>query len=138
MVSIDRKYLVTGSLLAVGIVHLLPASGVLGVESVAALYGVAIVDSNLSLLMRHRAVLFGLVGLFCVYAAFRPSLQLIALIGAGVSVAAFLVLGLAADDLNPQLLRVLLVDAVAAVLLIAGLAAYFAGPPGFAFPRKQT
>ena len=69
------RYLVSGSLVLAGVIHLLPLSGLLGAERLAALYGLDFSEPNLSILMRHRAVLFGLLGAFLVFAAFRPSLQ---------------------------------------------------------------
>lgn len=60
---------VTGLLMLVGIIHLLPSFGVLWVEHLAALYGVSLGDANHEILMRHRAVLFGLLGIFSMYAA---------------------------------------------------------------------
>lgn len=73
---------VTGLLVLVGIIHLLPVSGVLGVERLATLYGVSLGEPNIEILMRHRAILFGLLGLFLLYAAFQPSLQMLAIIAA--------------------------------------------------------
>ena len=79
-------------LMIAGIIHLLPVPGVLGPEQLTALYGVPVNGTDLEILMRHRAVLFGLLGAFLVYAAFRPSLQWLAM-GAGmVSAASFLLI----------------------------------------------
>ncbi len=55
---------ITGLLVLVGIIHLLPVFGVLGVERLAALYGISLGEPNIEILMRHRAILFGLLGLF--------------------------------------------------------------------------
>ena len=56
-------------------VNLVPVSGVLSADNLAMLYGVAFEDPNLIILMRHRAVLFGIVGALLVASAFRPSLR---------------------------------------------------------------
>ena len=69
------KYFVSALLIIVGIIHLLPLSGVLGADRLGRLYGMPFADANLLILMRHRAVLFGLLGLFLVLAAFRPTMQ---------------------------------------------------------------
>ncbi len=69
------RHFVSAMLIVVGIIHLLPASGVLGAERLTSLYGVSLGEPGLVLLMRHRAILFALLGLFLVLAAFKPSLQ---------------------------------------------------------------
>ena len=56
------RYLVPAMLILVGLIHLLPLSGVLGSERLASLYGLSFSEPNLAILMRHRAVLFGLLG----------------------------------------------------------------------------
>jgi hypothetical protein len=56
--------LVSAMFLVVAIIHLLPVSGVFGAKRLAALYGISFNDPNQAILMRHRAVLFGLLGAF--------------------------------------------------------------------------
>lgn len=109
-------------LLIAGIIHLLPISGVLGADRLAALYGLDFREPNLLLLMRSRAVLFGLLGALLVYAAFRPALQPLAIIGGLLSVVAFLLLAALGPGYNDALRRVVLADWLALVcLLLAGL-----------------
>lgn len=113
---------VSALLIIAGIIHLLPLSGVLGAERLAQLYGLAFEEPNLLLLMRSRAVLFGLLGAFLVYAAFRPALQPLALIGGLVSVLSFLLLAWSSPTYNKALRRVVIADWLALVcLLIATL-----------------
>ncbi len=72
---------VIGTLIAVvGIIHLMPVTGVIGNEQLATLYGILIDEPNLEILMRHRAVLFGLLGVFLLYAAFQPALRTLAIV----------------------------------------------------------
>ena len=63
--------IITGLLLVVAFIHLLPLVGALGSGQLASLYGVEITDQNLEILMRHRAILFaipgGVAGLRCIY-----------------------------------------------------------------------
>jgi hypothetical protein len=80
-------------LIVIGLIHLLPLPGVLGGERLAALYGLGFDEPNLALLMRHRAVLFGLMGAFLLFAAFKPSLHTLALVGAAAGVIHVLVRG---------------------------------------------
>ncbi|MEJ2752041.1 MAG: phosphopantetheine adenylyltransferase [Chloroflexota bacterium] len=124
------KYLVPASLIVVGVIHLIPLSGVLGVGRLNVLYGTSISDPDLSILMRHRAVLFGLLGIFCIYAAFKPSLQFLALVAGAVSVFSFLYLALETGGYNDELRRVFLADIIAAVFLAIGFAGYFFSKSG--------
>ena len=84
------RYVVTIMLVVVAVIHLLPLSGVLGSERLSTLYGISFDEPNLAILMRHRAVLFGLLGLFLLFAAFRPAFQLLAFTAGFVSVLSFL------------------------------------------------
>ena len=118
------RYLVSAALVVVAIIHLLPLSGLLGTERLAALYGVTFDEPNLAILMRHRAVLFGLLGLFFLIAAFRPALQGIAFAGGFVSVLSFLYLAWSVGNYNPQVGRVFYADIVALICLVVGLVAY--------------
>ncbi len=110
---------ITGLLVLVGIIHLLPVSGVLGLERLVALYGVPLGDPNLEILMRHRAVLFGLLGLFLVYAAFKPSLQALAIIAGCVSVVSFIVIAWSVGGYNDSVRKVVIADLIAIVALVA-------------------
>jgi hypothetical protein len=118
------KYLVAAMLLVAGVIHLLPVSGVLGPERLASLYGLRFDEPNLAILMRHRAVLFGLLGAFLVYAAFRPAWQPVALLAGLVSVVSFLWIAKTTGGFNTAIARVYTADLVALVCLIAGTAAY--------------
>jgi uncharacterized BrkB/YihY/UPF0761 family membrane protein len=87
-------------LVVAGVIHLLPLSGVLGSERLASLYGLPFNEPNLAILMRHRAVLFGLIGSFLLYSAFQPALQSIAIVGGIISVVSFLYLAWAVGSYN--------------------------------------
>jgi len=114
------RYVVSVMLVAAGIVHLVPLSGVLGIERLADLYGLSFDEPNLAILMRHRAVLFGLIGSFLVYSAFRPALQMLALAGGIISVVSFLWLAAGTANYNAHISRVFLVDVVVLACLIVG------------------
>jgi hypothetical protein len=119
------RYLVSGGLIVAAIIHLLPLVGVLGNERLAALYGIDAADPNLSILMRHRAVLFGLLGVFLGIAAFRPGWQAAAFVAALVSVVSFLLLAWTTGGYNALIGRVVTADLVALVALLAGAIAWW-------------
>jgi hypothetical protein len=101
-----------------GIIHLLPLPGALGAGQLSRLYGVAADDPNLAILLQHRAVLFGLLGVLLVAAAFRPELRAVALVAGLVSTVSFLVVAWGVGGYNPQVARVVVADVVAVVLLL--------------------
>ncbi|MFM8780993.1 MAG: phosphopantetheine adenylyltransferase [Gemmatimonadota bacterium] len=110
-------------LVVVGVIHLLPLSGVFGGGQLSALYGLPFDEPNLVILMRHRAVLFGLLGLFLCVAAFRPAWQTIAFVAGFVSVVSFLWLARSIGGYNASLARVVVADIAALVCLVIGMAA---------------
>jgi hypothetical protein len=121
---IDR--IITALMLVVAIIHLLPVTGVVGAERIVALYGVKIVDPNLEILMRHRAVLFGILGVFFAYAAFKPSLQPFAFVAALVSISSFFAIAFSVGGFNDAIGRVVIADVVAGVALISAIVLYWA------------
>lgn len=110
---------ISGALLAVvGVIHLLPVTGVFGPERLAALYGLDASAPDLQILLRHRAVLFGLLGTFLVLAAFRPPLRGLALAAGWVSVVSFLALAWDIGGYNVQIERVVIADVIAVACLV--------------------
>lgn len=114
------RYLVPLTLIITGIIHLLPLSGALGAERLSALYGMAFNDPSLLILMRHRAVLFGLLGLFLILAAFKPAWRPLAFAAGFISVISFLWLAWSVGGYNMQIGRVVLADLIALACLIVG------------------
>lgn len=112
--------IICGLLVLVGLIHLLPLSGIFGADRLAALYGVTLEDNSLVLLMRHRAVLFGLLGAYLIGAAFRRAWRPIALVAGFISVLSFLLLAVMSEGYNDAIRSVVIADVVAlAALLIA-------------------
>jgi hypothetical protein len=109
-------------LTATAVIHLLPLVGVLGPQRLQALYGLAFDEPNLLILMQHRAVLFGLLGAFLLWAAFKPALVALALLAGLVSVLSFLGFALAAPGYNTLIARVVLADWLALALLVVAAA----------------
>lgn len=117
--------LIMGLLLVVAMIHLLPFSGFFGADRIAALYGIDLADRNLEILMRHRSALFGILGLFFVYATFRPAVQPIAFAVAFASIASFFFIAFSVGGFNDAIKRVVVADVVAAISLLAAIALYY-------------
>jgi len=118
------KYVISAMFIVAAIIHLMPLSGVLGSERLFALYGLSFDEPNLAILMRHRAVLLGMLGVFFLAAAFRPALQPLAFITGFLSVVPFLWLAWSTGGYNAQVGRVVTADVVVLVCLVIGSAAH--------------
>lgn len=122
------KYLVSATLVVAALIHLAPIAGALGPTWLEKLYGLPFDEPNLEILMRHRAFLFGLLGVFLMAAAFRPQLQAIAFAAGLASVVSFILLAWSVGGYNPHLARVVAADLVALACLGVGGAVYLYSP----------
>lgn len=111
------RWIGSACILLLAVIHLLPLSGVLGAARLQTLYGIGIESPELAILMRHRAVLFGLIGMALLASLFKPALQDAALIAAAVSVVSFLVIALTTGGYNSAIARVVAVDGLALAAL---------------------
>jgi hypothetical protein len=113
-------WVVRAVLSIVAVVKFLPFVGVLGSNRLELLYGLQIEDPNLLLLLRHRAVLFGLLGAFLLTSALGDPSKWHgpALLASWISVVSFLVLGNDANQLNASVNRVWWIDACMVPLLL--------------------
>ena len=105
-------------ILLVGLANLLPVVGVLSATRVQVLYGVALEDPNLVILMRHRAVLFGVVGGLLVASAFHAPLRLVGLIVGLTSMVSFILIAWLVGNYSAELRRVVRVDVLASLALV--------------------
>jgi hypothetical protein len=121
------KYVSITALLIAGIIHLLPVSGVLGATNLGRLYGINVSDLNTVILLQHRALLFGILGVLMLAAIPFPFLRITALLVGLVSAASFIVVALWVGNYGSEIKRVVIADVIAALLLAAGLASEIFG-----------
>ena len=120
----------TGCLIVVGLINIVPALGVVSADRLESAYAVTIAGQDLEILMRHRALLFGILGGFVLYSAFKPAYRSVAMVMAGVSMIGFALLVLSTGDYNPSIARVLYVDILGIVFLfVAVLITFMKSPP---------
>ena len=117
------QYISVVALLVSGLIHLLPVSGVMGAAALTRMYGVEGLDPNTSILLQHRALLFGVLALLMFAAIAVPSLRLTVLGVSLFSAASFVAVALWAGGYNSAIGRVIVADVVASILLAAGLIA---------------
>ncbi len=105
-------------LFIVGVINFLPVFGLFSANQMAQVYAVDLANNELQMLMRHRALLFGIIGGFVLCALFKPKYQPVAMIMAGISMVGFLVLVWMVGDTNEAILNVTRVDVVGILCLV--------------------
>lgn len=109
------------SLLLAGLINLLPLMGVLGAERLQSLYGMDFEDPSLRVLMRHRAVLFGLLGGAMIASVGIPHWRIPMAVAGLVSMLSFVALAALEGGGNAAIRRVVTADVIASVLLALAL-----------------
>lgn len=99
-------------LLIVGLINFLPVIGVMSANKLSNTYSIELVGNDIVILMRHRALLFGIVGGFILYSVFNPSYQGAAMIMAAISMLGFLYFVWAAAEYNAAILKIAIIDLV--------------------------
>ncbi|WDD99943.1 hypothetical protein [Thalassomonas actiniarum] len=105
-------------LLIVGVINFLPVIGVLSAETLSGAYSVELMGNDIIILMRHRALLFGLIGGFILYSVFKPAYQMAAMVMAAISMLGFIYFVWAAGDYNASIFKVAIIDLVGIVCLV--------------------
>ncbi|MEP5569280.1 MAG: hypothetical protein ABJN62_15675 [Halioglobus sp.] len=110
---------ITLCLVIVGLINLAPVLGVISAQRLETGYSLTLAGNDIAILMRHRALLFGILGAFILFSAFNPIYQLPAMIMGGVSMVGFAWLAVATGGYNDAVAKVLLVDIVGILVLVA-------------------
>ena len=95
---------------ALGLIHLLPAIALVRPSMIGTLYGVE-AGSTTFLLLHHRAALFLVVLVICIWAVFRPEVRPLASVGVGISMLSFLWLYVTAGQ-PPALRQIAVADLI--------------------------
>lgn len=116
---------ITVLLIIIAVIHIIPISGFAGVARLESLYGIPVAGNNMEILMRHRAILFGILGVFFAYAAFTPSVQPMAFLAAFATLASFFYLAISVGGYNAAIGKIVIGDIVAAVSLLGAVILYY-------------
>ena len=115
------KKLIVFGLLVAGLINLYPVIGVVSVDQLVSLYDVPLENNDLIILMRHRAVLFGILGTLIIYAAVRETLQPVACVAGLVSMFSFIVLAYVAGDFGDAFDKIVIADVIGSIALVGVL-----------------
>ena len=108
---------ITSLFIIVGLINFVPIIGAASGAKITQLYAVGVNTPELELLLRHRAVLLGIIGAFLIVAAFVPHLQFAAMLMAMVSMTSFIAIMTQLGSVSTELSRVASVDWFAIFLL---------------------
>ena len=106
-------------LVIVGLINAFPLVGVTSAEALEKLYGIPALEGDLLILMRHRALLFGLLGVFVTLSAFKRFLQPYAIVAGLVSMLGFVAITVVEGEYGAKLEKIVFVDVVVSVGLLA-------------------
>ncbi len=113
------------TLLIAGMINAIPALIAFLPDKITTSYGITVPDANFELLLRHRAVLFGVIGGLMIYSAVTKKQYDLATFAGLVSMISFLVLYFGIEGpINSALTKVMQIDAFAIMLLLIGLILY--------------
>lgn len=106
-------------LFVTGIINFLPSLLAVFPSKIGS-YGIDFPNNDFELLLRHRAVLFGIIGAIMVFSAIRKKYYSLATLAGMVSMVSFLVLYFIIGDINAPLKKIMSIDLVAIILLSIG------------------
>lgn len=108
-----------------GMINFIPAILAFLPNKISASYGIQMPDQNFELLLRHRAILFGIVGGIMIFSAISKKYYSVAIVIGFISMISFLILyKLINGDINPELTKVMKIDLIGILTLIIGCACY--------------
>jgi len=110
------------TLFIAGLINLLPALLAFLPDKISNSYGIDIPNSNYELLLRHRAILFGIIGGLMIFSAIVKKHYEISTIAGLISMLSFILLYFLIDKgINSELKKVMMIDIVATAILCMGL-----------------
>ena len=111
-------------LFIVGLINFTPSLLVFFPHKIASSYGIDIPNSNHELLLRHRAVLFGIIGGIMLFSAITKKYYDLSFVIGLVSMLSFIILFLLVNNINPSLTKVMKIDIIGLVFLLIGYGLY--------------
>jgi hypothetical protein len=104
------------------LINFVPVLALISVPKLEEVYSISLLSNDLIILMKHRALLFGIIGGFIVYSAFVRIHQGPAIIMAAISMVGYVVLMHFVGGYNESLNKVLVFDYVGLIFLALAVA----------------
>lgn len=116
------EFLFRSCLFITGIINILPSILAFIPNKISNSYGIEILNSNYELILRHRAVLFGIVGAIMIYSAMTKRNYLMAAIVGLISMSSFVLLYvITKGEINSELTKIMKIDIAGISILLFGL-----------------
>ena len=112
------------TLFLAGVINFIPSSLAFLPKKINASYGINVTDGNLELLLRHRAVLLGIIGGLMIFSAISKRYYDLSVIIGSISMVSFVILYHNIGTINDELKKVMLFDVAAIVILAIGCFCY--------------
>jgi hypothetical protein len=110
------------TLFVAGLINLLPSMLAFLPDKISKSYGIEIPNANYELLLRHRAILFGIIGGLMIFSSIVKKYYEIATIAGLISMTSFILLYFLIDrGISSELKKVMLIDILASLILLIGL-----------------
>ena len=106
------------------IINFLPVMLAFFPEKISKAYGIELPNTNYELLLRHRAIMLGLVGALMIFAAISKKYHSISVTIGLISMVSFIVLYFMINGINIELGKVMKMDIIAIALLSIGFLCY--------------
>lgn len=116
-----RRTIARGLLVTAGAINAAPAVAAFAPDRMTKLYGIAAPDPDLQLLLRHRAVMLGIVGAAMICGAFDVRVRAWAVSAGTTSMVGYVALNTLIGDTNTKLARVERVDYAALAMVAAAV-----------------
>jgi hypothetical protein len=113
------------TLFVAGLINLLPSMLAFLPDKISKSYGIEIPNANYELLLRHRAILFGIIGGLMIFSSIVKKYYEIATIAGLISMTSFILLYFLIDrGISSELKKVMVIDILASLILLIGLAVF--------------
>jgi ABC-type Na+ efflux pump permease subunit len=105
-----------------GLINLLPSLLAFLPDKISKSYGIEIPNANYELLLRHRAILFGIIGGLMIYSAIAKKYYEVSTTIGLISMVSFILLFFFIDkEINSELKKVMIIDIIATIILCIGI-----------------
>lgn len=109
--------LIAACLVIVGLINFVPVLALISIQKLEEVYSISLLSNDLIILMKHRALLFGILGGYILFSAFNRIHQGPAILMAAISMIGFVVIMHFVGDYNESLDKVLIFDYIGLVFL---------------------